>query len=40
MAKVRTDQILAGLGIGGMTSEDELEELVRRLREAGKDDKD
>lgn len=33
MAKVHIDHILAQLGVGEMTSEEELEELVRRLRE-------
>lgn len=35
MAKVRLDHILAPLGIGEMTSDDELEELIKVLREKG-----
>ncbi len=34
MAKVRLDHILAPLGIGKMTSDEELEELCRQLQKA------
>jgi hypothetical protein len=32
MSKVRIDHILAQLGVGEMTSEEELEELTKKLR--------